>query len=156
MAYNLDTTITGAPSFGLTSPTYTIKPDLSPDNRSRQAYVNTLGGTQDGVHAHTAGTPATLTVRRPGFWKTIRDAVYNGALGRYTRVPFNEHLVLVRWSAEIADGQHVPNEFRFTQKVAAGSELFDSENIRAPLSFLIGFLWSQSGNVGDASTNGQI
>lgn len=146
--------ITGAPQTGFTTPTYTLATDNAPDIRSKQWYVQTIGGTQAGVVAHSINAPFTITVRRPSLFKTIASAFLNGVTGQYSKVPFNENVILARKGAQVATNQWWTNEMRITTKIFAGTESFDSANLKALVSLAFGFCWANSSGHTDTCVTG--
>jgi len=156
MSISLTGVITGGAQTGFTSPTYTLSLDNPPDNRSKQSAVTTIGGTQAGVVAHTVNAPFTVTFRRPSILKTLSVAVLNGLTGQYSRVPFNEYIMLVRKAAQVALNQWVINEYRLNSKVYAGTETYDAPNVRAGVSLTVGALNTNSAGLGDTITTGIV
>jgi len=146
-------TITGTAETGFTTPTYTAVADNATDLRSKQSVVTSVGGTQTGVVAHSVNAPFTVTVRRPSILKTLSQAFLNGVTGQYSRVPFNEYVILVRKAAQVALNQWYVNEFRTTYKIAAGSETYDMPNVRAGASCHGGVINGQSAGIGDTLNN---
>lgn len=154
MSFTMTGSVTGGAQTGFTSPTYTLTADNAQDVRSKQSYVSAVGGTQAGVVVHTVNAPATVTVRRPSVLKTLSQGVLNGVTGQYSRVPFNEYLVLTRKASQVATNQWFTNEARTTVRIAAGSETFDAPNGKALLSLHIGFLNTNSAGFGDTIQQG--
>lgn len=154
MSYLLSGAITGGAQTGFTSPTYTVTADNAPDIRSKQWAVTAVGGTQVGVVAHTVNAPFTQTVRRPSILKTLSTAFLNGVTGQYSRVPYNDYIIITRKAAQVALGQWVINEFRMTAHIAAGTETYDAPNVRAGVSMHLGGLNTNSAGLGDTVTTG--
>jgi hypothetical protein len=146
--------VTGAPETGLTSPTYTIATDVAPDTNGVARAVTTLGGTQTGVEVSSPSNPFTLLATRPKVMKTLPPLQANGQLGK---VPVNTWYVSVRKGVDVLSGQ--PKQVmlaRLQIDVPAGSDTADPESVRACLSLLIGALWEQSNELGDAIVTGVI
>lgn len=156
MSFNMIGAITGGAQTGFTTPGYTLSADNATDVRSKQSAVTALTGTQTGVVVHSVNAPFTVTVRRPLFFKTLVLAVLNGVTGQFTKVPFNEHVVLVRKAAQIATNQWWVNEHRLTNKVYAGTETFDQPNLKGGVSFLVGFINTNSSGMTDELVNGVL
>jgi len=148
--------ITGGAITGFTTPGYTLTADNAQDVRSKQSIVSALTGTQTGVSAHSVNAPFTVTVRRPLILKTIVNAMLNGVTGQYSKVPFNEYVILVRKAAQVALNQWQTNEFRLTARIAAGSETYDKPNIGGGVSFLVGFLNANSDGFNNTTQQGTI
>lgn len=144
-----DGTATGSAQTGLTSPTYTYVTDFSPDPSSRQYAVTSLGGTQTGARASSAGDPFTLLIRRDRNYKLLPPA--NPVTGSYGNVPLNKTEFLCRKGVKIdAAGTIRVGNFRFISELPAGSEVNDAINIRAAISFLLGILAEESADYGDS------
>lgn len=156
MPFTLTGAVSGAAVTGLTTPGYTLSLDNALSIRERQAIVTALSGTQSGVVVHSINNPFTVTVRRPGTIRSRATAVLNVVSGKYSKIPFNEYLVLVRKGAAISDSQNVINEFRGSIKVYAGSETEDLNNVSAMISLGIGFLQANAQAISDASKTGNI
>lgn len=156
MTFVLTGAITGGAQTGFTSPTYTVTADNAPDNRSKQLAVTALGGTQTGVVSHSVNAPFTVTFKRPSILKTLATAFLNGVTGQYSRIPFNEYVMICRKAAQVASGQWVINEFRFVARVAAGTETYDAPNVRAGVSMSVGAINANSAGLGDTYTTGIV
>lgn len=154
MAFTVTGAVSGTPQTGFTTPGYTIVTDNAPDIRSKQSAVSALTGTQAGVNVHSVNAPFTVTVRRPSLLKTIAASVLNGVTGQYTKVPSNEYLVLSRKACQVALNQWFINEMRTSVKIYAGTETYDSPNVRALASFHIGYLNGNSSGLGDTLVTG--
>ncbi len=147
MTISLSSPVTGAAQTGFTSPTYTLVSDVAPSQNGKQYAVTGLGGTQTGVTPHTASSPFTISFFRPQQLKLL-PAI--GVNGQYGNVPVNQYKLIGRKGVTPASGQ--PD--RIAQAtliidVPAGSETFDSAEIRALLSALIGAANQISAGIGD-------
>lgn len=156
MTFVLSGAITGGPQTGFTTPTYTVTADNAPDLRSKQWAVTSLGGTQVGVVAHTVNAPFTQTVRRPSLMKTLASAFLNGVTGQYSRVPYNDYVIITRKAAQVALNQWVINEYRTTFHIAAGTETYDVANVKAGVSMHFGGTYTNSAGCGDLVTTGLL
>lgn len=154
MTINVSGAITGGAQTGFTSPTYTGTADLATDLRSKQSVITALGGTQAGVTAHSVTSPFTVTARRPSIMKTLAMAFLNGVTSQYSRVPYNDYMILVRKAAQVASGQWIVNEFRATFHIAAGTETYDIANVRGGVSCFVGVISGNSAGIGDTLNNG--
>lgn len=155
MSITITSPITGSAQTGLTSPTYTVVDDVAPDINGKQVVVTALGGTQTGVRVHAVSDPFTLTFFRPKSPKGLPGA--NPVTGRYGQIPKNTYSLIVRKGVNFAASQ--PPElavFRMTADIPAGSDAYDSVNIRAALSAFIGLLDQQSEGFGDMMVNGVL
>jgi len=146
--------VTGAPETGLTSPTYTLATDVAPDVNGVARAVTTLGGTQTGVEVSSPSNPFTLLATRPKVLRTLPALLANGQL---PTVPKNTWTVSIRKGGDVLAGQ--PKQVMLAKleiAVPAGADIADPESVRAGLSLLIGSLWEQSNELGDAIITGVI
>jgi hypothetical protein len=154
MTWNPASPVTGAPQTGLTSPTYTVATDVAPDVNGVARAVTTLGGTQTGVEVSSPSNPFTLLATRPKVLRTLPSLQANGQLGN---VPKNTWTVSVRKGVDVLAGQ--PKQVMLAKlevAIPAGADVADPESVRACLSLLIGALWEQSNEFGDACVTGVI
>jgi hypothetical protein len=145
---------TGAPGTGLTSPTYTLVTDVAPDVNGVARAVTALGGTQTGVEVSSPSNPFTLLATRPKVLKTLPALLANGQL---PSVPKNVWTVSLKKGVDVLTGQ--PKQIMLAKleiSVPAGADTADPESIRAGLSLLIGALWEQSNEFGDAMMSGVL
>lgn len=155
MTWSPDSSITGQAQTGLTSPTYTLASDLTPDANARQYVVTALGGTQTGVRTSTAGDPFTATIRKDKVYKTL--PARNPVTGAYGNVPLNKTELLIRKGVYIdTDSTVKVANLRIIAELPAGSESNDAVNIRALCSFAIGLLTEESADYGDSLVTGII
>lgn len=152
--FSPDLAITGSAQTGLTSPTFTWVADLPPDASSKQWAVSALGGTQTNVRTHSQGDPFTVTIRR-GRYSARPNA--NPVTGAYGVVPLNKIELLARKGVKIdSSGTIRTGQARLTVELPAGAEQYDTENIRAMLSNLLGVLAEESSDFGDTCVTGII
>lgn len=152
MAISL-TTVTGGAQTGLTTPTYTPTADSAPDTNGKQYAVTAIGGTQAGVRTHTVSDPFTILFVRPKNPRGLPTP--NPLTGKYPNVPVNTHMIKVVKGVNFAANQApVMATFKLTMDIPAGSDSYDSANIRAALSLLVGSLSQQSSGQGDTLVNG--
>jgi len=154
MTWSPASPVTGAPQTGLTSPTYTLVTDQAPDVNGVARAVTVLGGTQTGVEVSSTSNPFTLLVTRPKVLKTLPSLLANGQL---PSVPKNTWVASIRKGVDVLSGQ--PKQImlgRLEISVPAGADVADPESVRAALSLLIGALWEQSNELGDAIISGVI
>lgn len=152
MSIALSSPVTGSAQTNLTSPTYTIAADVAPDVNGKQYAVTALGGTQAGVSAHTVSSPFTVTYTRP---KQLKSLPAIGTNGQYGSIPNNTHKVLIRKGVTPSAGQ--PSrvmQIAIEIGVPAGSETYDSANVRAAISLAIGSLTQLSAGIGDTVVTG--
>lgn len=145
--------VTGAAQTGFTAPTYTLTPDTAPDVNGKQHAITAIGGTQAGVRSHSVSDPFTVTFTRPKTPKVLPSP--NPVTGKYGSIPRNTYGIIIRKGVNYAANQ-APDVciFRGTWEVPAGSDAYDSANIRALSSLLIGALSQQSAGIGDATISG--
>lgn len=155
MSISLTSPVTGAAETGLTTPTYTHSVDVAPDINGRQYAVTALGGTQTNVRTHAVSDPFTITFMRPKVPKALQTA--NPVTGRFGSVPKNTYSVILRKGVNFAANQ-APEVMlvRMYIDVPAGSDAYDSANIRAAMSMAIGSLTQVSSGLGDTLVNGVI
>ncbi len=153
MTISLTSPITGAAQTGLTSPTYTHVADVAPTINGKQYAVTALGGTQTNVRTHAISDPFTLTYDRPAQPKALQNP--NPVTGRYGSIPKNRHVFRVRKGVNYAANQ-APEValFELVMNIPAGSDAYDSVNIRAALSALIGAASQISSGMGDTLVSG--
>lgn len=153
MAYSPTSPVTGTAQTGLTSPTFTIALDTSPEgNNGKQYAVTALGGTQTGVLAHSVASPFTLNFYRPKILR-ILQAVTN-QLVLVGRVPKNTYGLVTRKGVVVLAGQPAqPMIIRTTIEVPAGADTADAASVRSALSAHFGLLSQQSAGIGDTTIN---
>lgn len=152
MSFAPTTPVTGGAQTGLTSPTYTITVDVAPDVNGKQYAVTALGGTQTGVTSHSVSSPFTMTYTRP---KVLKALPQIGLNGQYGSIPNNSHKILLRKGVTPAAGQPARvMSVSVVVDVPAGSETYDSANVRAALSAVIGLLNQVSAGIGDTVVTG--
>lgn len=152
MSIALTSPVTGSAQTGLTSPTYTTAADVAPDVNGKQWAVTALGGTQAGVTIHSVSTPFTVTFTRP---KVLRSLPAIGVNGQYPNIPNNTNKILVRKGVTPALNQPARvMQVSITIDTPAGSETYDSANVRAALSLAIGALTQLSAGIGDTVVSG--
>lgn len=155
MAFSLTTPVTGAAQTGLTSPTYTIALDTSPDANARQYAVTALGGTQTGVTPSSVSSPFTTAMFRPKSYQGLGKP--NPVTGLIARVPRNVYKIISRKGVTPLAGQPVQNMIVTTTiEVPAGSDLADSANVRAALSMHFGSLAQATAGIGDTTVQGVL
>jgi hypothetical protein len=155
MSISLSSPVTGTAQTDFTSPTYTVEVDSAPDNNGRQYAVTALGGTQANVRTHTISDPFTITFVRPRSPKGVPAP--NPVTGRYGAIPMNTTSVIVRKGVNF--GESSPTKtmlLRLYIDVPAGADAYDSTNVRAAMSLLIGALSAESAGMGDLLVTGII
>jgi hypothetical protein len=155
MSFTLTSPITGTAQTGLTGPTYTLLSDLAPDNNGKQVAVSALGGTQTGVTVHSVASPFTITFVRPKVFRSLGKP--NPTTGLVKDVPRNTYKCITRKGVTPLVNQPFQNlQITTIIDVPAGSDTYDSANIRAALSAHIGALSQQSAGAGDSVISGII
>lgn len=153
MTIALSSPVTGGAQTGFTSPTYTHVADSAPDTNGKQYSVTALGGTQVGVRTHAVSDPFSILFVRPKNPKVLPNP--NPITGKYPSVPMNTHMIKVWKGVNYAANQSpVVATFKLTMDIPAGSDAYDSANIRAALSLLVGAVTAQSAGQGDTLVNG--
>lgn len=153
MAITIPGTITGTAQTGLTSPTYTVTANQSPDLSTKQVAVTALGGTQTGVTTHSMSSPFTISVSVPRIIKILGPA--NPSTGVISTVPNNNFRVVTKKGVTPASGQ-ISRVFTIDSNfsVPSGSDTYDPQNIRAAISAHIGTLQAISAGLGDTAVTG--
>jgi len=155
MTISVSSPVTGGAQTGFTSPTYTTATDAAPDTNGKQVAVTALGGTQAGVRTHTVSDPFVALFVRPKNPKVLPSP--NPVTGKYASVPVNTHMLKISKGVNYAANQAPAiATFKLTMDIPAGSDSYDSANIRAALSLLVGLLSQQSAGQGDTLVNGII
>jgi len=155
MAFAPTSPITGATQTGLTSPTYTIVTDTSPEATGKQVYVSALGGTQTGVLAHSVAAPFTLSMFRPKVLKNLSPV--NPVTGVLRNVPMNTYKVITRKGVLPLAGQSYKTALIKTElDIPAGADLADPLSLRAAISAHIGLLWQISDGAGNTVVTGTV
>lgn len=153
MAFSPASPTTGGAQTGLTSPTYTLTADVAPDATGRQYAVTALGGTQTGVTTHSASSPFTVTMFRPKAFKAIGQP--DPGTGVIYRVGKNAWKIITRKGVTPAADQSAQTmQITTLVEVPAGSDTYDSVNVRAALSLHAGVLWGDSSDIGDSVVSG--
>lgn len=153
MSFAPSTPVTGAAVAGLTSPTYTLAPDVAPSSNGKQYAVSAVGGTQTNVDVHTVSKPFTISFFRPANLRILPAANINSGLVK--DVPVNSYKLITRKGAMPASGQ-VNAVARITTiiDVPAGTETFEPEDIRALVSAHFGVGWAQASGIADTLVSG--
>lgn len=153
MAINITSPVTGTAQTGLTSPTYTVTPDVAPPgNPGEQVAVTALGGTQTGVTAHSIASPFTTNITRPANPRTL--GFPNPVTGVVTNIPMNTFKVITRKGVIPLAGQPAKTMIVTTTiECPAGADLADNLSIRACLSMHFGVIVQQSAGIGDLVIN---
>ncbi len=155
MSFALTTPVTGAAQTGLTSPTYTVALDTSPDATARQYAVTALGGTQTGVTASSVSSPFTTAMFRPKSYQMLGKP--NPVTGLIARVPRNVYKVISRKGVTPLAGQPIQNMLITTViEVPAGADLADNANVRAALSMHFGSIAQATSGIGDTVIQGVL
>lgn len=155
MSYSPSSPVTGGAQTGLTSPTYTIAAAASPDGAyGVQRVVTALGGTQTGVTVHTPSSPFLVNFVGPKQFQLLGAPDANGII---RRVPRNKWKLVALKGVTPASGQLVvPMQGTVSLEVPSGAETYDSANVRAMISLLIGLLNQVSAGLGDTVVSGVV
>ncbi len=156
MSYSLSSPVTGSAQSGLSSPTYTVVPDVAPaGNPGKQNVVTALGGTQTGVTTHSVASPFTINFTRPAVLRVLGSP--NPVTGVVTLVPYNTYKLITRKGVTPLAGQPVKvMNMTTTIDVPAGADTADAPNVKACQSLHIGALNQQSSGIGDTTINGVL
>lgn len=153
MTMSISSPVTGGAQTGFTSPTYTLTADSTASNSKRWVII-AIGGTQAGVDLHTASKQFAIETVRPVVLKQLGAPAANGIIAN---VPVNRYMVKTMKSVLPASGQ-LPKGMTITTEfnIPAGSETYDTANIKAAISLHIGALTQLSAGVGDSVVSGVL
>ncbi len=154
MPWSPDSSTTGGTVTGLTSPTYTLVDDVAPVVNAKQKTVSALGGTQGSATANTASRPFTATFYRPSAIKALPAA--NPVSGLRGQIPNNQYKLVIRKGGYAASDVPVTAICRLTIDVPAGMDSYNSDEIRAMVSFLTGLLNEESADLADTLITGVL
>lgn len=148
MTVSISSPISGSAQTGFTSPTYTLTTDTPPSQNGKQWAVTALGGTQAGVLTHSVSNPFTLSFFKPAFPRSLPPA--NPITGIIKNISNNVYKFLTRKGVLPAASQvSVPASISTELKIPAGSDSYDSANLKAMISAHIGSLQQFSAGLGD-------
>lgn len=155
MTIIVDAALAGGAQTPFTNPVYNTVSDQAPDVNMNQVAVTSLGGTQAGVRSHSISDPFTITVAREKTPKALGSP--NPVTGKYGAVPFNRTSIIIRKGVNYAANQAPLTAIcRIYFDIPAGSDAYDSVNIRALASVASGLLSDQSSGIGDSLITGVI
>lgn len=154
MSLTMTGVVTGAPVTGLTSPTATLTADNAADAFTAQSVVSALGGTQTGVLTHSIASPFTVTQRRQKVLKILPKVNVAGYLASVGR---NTYSTLFRKGLTVLAGQPFQIGLtRFENEIPAGAETADQINLKGWISFIAGFIYSNTNGYVAMWTDGII
>lgn len=155
MSFVPATPATGAAITGLTSPTYTLTADSSPNSQTKQFAVTALGGTQTGVSVHSPSSPFILNLTRPANFKPM--SLVNPVTGQLNSVPKNTWKMLAVKGAVPLTGQSPANiVFRGEFVIPAGVETNSAAELKALLSLLGAVFWAEGNDLALCFTTGLL
>lgn len=155
MTIALSSPVTGTAVTGLTSPTYTVTVDISPDTNAKSWIVTALGGTQTGVRTHSVSDPFTISYWRPKVLKTLPFP--NSITGRYANIGSNDYSQVVRKGMNYAANQPpLVGISRLNFTIPAGSDAYDTPNVNALVSATLGSAVQQADGLATACKTGSI
>lgn len=153
MSFSPASPVTGAAVSGLTSPTYTLTTDVAPNVNGKQYAVTALGGTQTGVDVNTVSKPFSISFFRPAVLKVLPQA--NPVTGVIRNVPMNTYKLITRKGASPAANQNpIACRITTTIEVAAGTDTYEPEELRAMVSAHFGVGWAQASGIADTLVSG--
>lgn len=154
MSFSPSSPITGAAISGLTSPTYTIVADTPPNAQSKQYAISALGGTQNGVSAHSLSAPFTITMFRPANIKSLGAPNSAGVVKTF---PKNSFDILTRKGVGVLANQPIQlATLRTVITMPAGADVYDAVSVKAMLSAHIGLLTQIYQGVSDTVLTGTL
>lgn len=157
MTLSVSSPVTGGAQTGLTTPTYTITADTTPNNLAGKQYaVTSIGGTQTGVDTTSSPSrPFTLTLLRPAVLRQLPPV--NGATGILPNVPRNLYKLICRKGVTPLAGQAAQlMTVTVSIDVPAGADTADAPNVRACLSLITGAIAQISAGIGDTVVTGVV
>lgn len=154
MTWSPDSSTTGGAQTGFTSPTFTLVADTAPAVNAKQYAVIAIGGSGFIATANSISKPFTATIYRPAVPKALQAA--NPLTGLRGSIPNNQTKLIVRKGGLAAADTPVTAICRLTIDVPAGMDSYNPDEVRAMLSFLIGLLNEESGDLGDTVIQGVL
>lgn len=153
MAFNLPTSIAGAPVTGFTTPGYTCTPGIAPDLNGRLVNVTALTGTQAGVTTASASSPFSLNWVVPKVMKVLQAVV--GQTRPLQNVPKNRFVLHTRKGVSVLAGQPLQiMDIRTEFSIPAGADVTDKANVLAAISAHLGYGYQLSAGIGDNTVTG--
>ncbi len=147
--------VTGDTMGVFTTPGYTVTADTPPPGvKGKQYAISALTGTQTGVEANAIGEPFSFTYSGPVSPKGV--GALSSATGRPLVTPRNTHKCITRKGVEVVTGYFVPMNITTTFDVPAGSEIKDSESIRAAINLHVNAMKQIVSGLGDTIVTGVI
>lgn len=155
MSVSLTSPFSGGAQTPFTSPTYDYVEDSAPSQNGEQIAIDTIGGTQTNVVAHSVSIPFTISWFKPATLKGL--GVVNPVTGQLSSVPRNVYKVITRKGVVPLSGQApVTMLVETIIHVPAGADSADSANVLAALSAHIGALSDSSAGLGDTLLTGVL
>lgn len=154
MTWSPDSSTTGGAQTGFTSPTFTLVDDTAPVVNAKQKTVSALGGTQGTATANTLSKPFTATFYKPSSVKQLPAP--NPLTGARGSIPNNQYKLIIRKGGNADAGVPVTLVVRLTIDVPAGMETYNSDEVKAAMSFLVGILSEESADLGETVITGVL
>jgi len=161
-----DSSITGLPISGITSPAFPLAADLAPAPNARQYYVSSISGSgwSSTADSHSIDRPFTATLFRPVVLKSARFELNAGLGGASTiknTTDRNVYTLLIRKGADcstlISSGVHdyqlMTAKVEFSIPVGISN---DTESIKKMVSFLGGLLTEETDDLVQSLYTGVI
>jgi hypothetical protein len=146
--------LTGGVQTGSTAPIYTLVTDVAPTINGRQYIVSALSsGTFASLRFHAVSDPFSVTLSRAGVLKPLPPV--NPITLRYGNIPKNTHSIIVRKGVNCAANQQPEVMLiRCYLDVPAGSDSYDSPNVRGAVSLFTGVCTQITSGLGDTMVSG--
>lgn len=156
MSIDISSPFNGGAMAGFTSPTYDyVNDEVPPGVAGEQIAIDTIGGTQASVNAHSVSSPFTISAIRPKTFKSLPTV--NPVTGTLPSVPRNVYKVITRKGVTPLSGQaYVPMLVETIIHVPAGADTADPENVQAAICAHIGYLADTSSGIGDTVLSGVL
>ncbi len=152
MALNITSPVTGGAQTGFTTPSLTVTADAAPELHMKQWAVTAVSGMPS-VTLHSVSSPFTVTLARPKNPKTLPQGSLSTSLAR--SIPNNRTSIVSRKGVTPASGYNARVAIMRTYAdVPAGSETYDSANVRGLASLHFGVCAQISSGFGDTLVSG--
>lgn len=146
MTWSPDSSTTGGAQTGFTSPTFTLVDDTAPAVNAKQKTVSAVSGTGTAT-ANTASKPFTATFYKPASVKALPAP--NPVTGLRGAIPNNQYKLVIRKGGYASADVPVTSIVRLTFDIPAGMETYNSDEVKALVSFLVGLLNEESADISD-------
>lgn len=150
----LPSSVTGTAISGLTSPSFTLVVDNTPDPYKRKSYVSAIGGSNPSVTKHSISSPFYMEGVRGA--KMLPQPPFNAVTGMFKEnVPKNKVRLYFRKGLTVLSGAPLDfGDIDITVRVPAGAEQNDQVNVAAMYSLAAAALAQMAQGMFDTSVTG--